>query len=204
MFADAATARANPAPIFALHPGTHDANKIFDYSTKYGGGLYAAATAALPGIAWDHTLGNTLGISNMLGMRTAKSGWATGTGDILTIKDNVGTDMNLVTKYGLLTVTNIDTHFSTCKTAAGRQLQNSAQLTECLLASISAKTAQIVMAESHLWMSQGTQSGKFLFKLLMNNAIIDNKHTTEKLRNMWENMPSKMSDLGSNIEDFVL
>jgi hypothetical protein len=45
--ADAATARAKPAPIFALHPGTQDAGKILDYSTTHGGGLYLAATAAL-------------------------------------------------------------------------------------------------------------------------------------------------------------
>ena len=72
------------------------------------------------------------------------------------------------------------------------------------MASISDKMAQIVMAESHLWMSQGIQSGELLFKLLINKAIIDNKQTTEKLRNMWENMPSKMGDLGSDINEFVL
>ena len=38
----------------------------------------------------------------------------------------------------------------------------------------------------------------------MNKAIIDNKQTTEKLRGMWENMPSKMGDLGSDIDKFVL
>ena len=97
---------------FHLYPGTHDADNILDYSTKHGGGFYATATIALPGIAWDHTLGNTLGLSNMLAMRAAKSGWETGTGDILTIKDDLGTDRNLVTEYGLLKVTNIETHFA--------------------------------------------------------------------------------------------
>ena len=38
----------------------------------------------------------------------------------------------------------------------------------------------------------------------MNKAIIDNKQTTEKLRGMWENMPAKMGDLGSDIDKFVL
>ena len=111
--ADAATACANPAPIFALHPGTHDANIILDYYTKHGGGLYAAATAGLPGTPWDHTLGNTLGLSNMLEMWAAKSDWSIGAGDILTIKDNGGTKMNLLTEYGLITVANINTQFAT-------------------------------------------------------------------------------------------
>ena len=60
------------------------------------------------------------------------------------------------------------------------------------------------MAECHLWTSQGIQSGELLFKFLMNKAIIDNKQTTEKLRGMWENMPAKMGDLGSDIDKFVL
>jgi hypothetical protein len=128
--ADAATARTKPPTQFALHPGTHNADGIFDYSTKHGGGLYAAATAALPGTAWDHTLGNTLGLSNTLEMRAAKSVWSSGAGDILSIEDDGGTERNLLTKYGLLTVANINTHFATYKMTSGRQLQNSAQLTE--------------------------------------------------------------------------
>ena len=43
-----------------------------------------------------------------------------------------------------------------------------------------------------------------MFKFLTKKAIIDNKQTTEKLRGMWENMPAKMGDLGSDIEKFVL
>ena len=38
----------------------------------------------------------------------------------------------------------------------------------------------------------------------MNKAIIDNKQTTEKLRGMYENMHSKMGDLKSDIDTFVL
>jgi hypothetical protein len=94
--ADDAVARAKPAVKYALHPGNHDANNALDYSTKHGVGLYLAATAALSGVAWDHTLGNTLGLSNMLGLRASKSGWLTGAGDILiTIKDDAGIDRKL-------------------------------------------------------------------------------------------------------------
>ena len=137
-------------------------------------------------------------------MRAAKSGWATGGGDILTIPDDAGTDRQLVTEYGLLTIANIENQFAINKNAAGRKLQHSAQLCECLMASLSTGTAEIAMAESHLWTSQDIQSGELLFKFLMNKAIIDNKQTTEKLRGMWENMPAKMGDLSSDIDKFVL
>ena len=76
--ADQAVAHAKPAAKYALHPGNNDADNALDYSTKHGLGLYLAANAALSGVAWDHTLGNTLGMSNMLGLRAAKSGWSTG------------------------------------------------------------------------------------------------------------------------------
>ena len=107
-------------------------------------------TAALLGTPWDHTHGNTLVISSMLEMRAEKSGWTSGAGNIMFIEDNKGTPRDLLTEYGLLTINNIDTHFTTYKQKAGHQLQNSAQLTECLLTSICPKMAQIVMAESHL------------------------------------------------------
>ena len=81
-------------------------------------GLYLAGTAALTGVLWDHTLGNTLGLSNRLGLRASKSGWSTGGGNILTIKDSAGIDRQLITEYGLLTITNIENQFAVNKTAA--------------------------------------------------------------------------------------
>ena len=65
-------------------------------------------------------------------MRAAKSGWSTGAGNILTIKDDAGVDRNLLTEYGRLTTGNIDAHFDIYKAQAGRQLQNAAQMSECL------------------------------------------------------------------------
>jgi hypothetical protein len=202
--ADQAVAKAKPVAIFSLHPGNHDASKALDYSTKHGSALYSAGTAALSGVPWDHTLGNTLGLSNRLGMRAAKSGWSTPGGDILTIQDSSGVNRQLIKEYGLLTIADIEAHFAQHKSKAGRQLQNSAQLCECLFASLAPDTAEIAMSESHLFTSQGIQSGELLFKFLMNKAIIDNKQTTEKLRGQWENMPSKMGDLKSDIDKFVL
>jgi hypothetical protein len=72
--ADAAVARAKPLVKFSLYPGNHDADNVLDYSTKHGLGLYLAATAALSSVALDHTLGNTLGLFNMLGLRAFNSG----------------------------------------------------------------------------------------------------------------------------------
>ena len=140
--ADQAVAKAKPAVIFSLHPGNHDASNALDYSTKHGLGLYLAGTAALSGVPWDHTLGNTLRLSNRLGMRAAKSGWATTGGDILTIPDDSGTNRQLIKEYGLLTIANIEAQFALHKGKAGRQLQNSAQLCECLMASLSPGTAE--------------------------------------------------------------
>lgn len=202
--ADQAVAKVKPAVIFSLHPGNHDASNALDYSTKHGLGIYLAGTAALSGVPWDHTLGNTLGLSNRLSMRAAKSGWATPGGNILTIPDDAGTNRQLIKEYGLLSIANIEAQFAIHKGHTGRQLQNSAQLCECLMALLSPGTAEIAMSESHLFTSQGIQSGELLFKFLMNKAIIDNKQTTEKLKGMWDNMPSKMGDLKSDIDKFVL
>ena len=119
---DAAVARAKPAAKYALHPGNHDADNALDYSTKHGLGLYLAATAALSGAAWDHTLGNTLGLSNRLVLRASKSGCSTVGGDILTTKDDAGVDRQLITEYGLLTIANIDNQCAVNKTAAAHFL----------------------------------------------------------------------------------
>ena len=82
----------------------------------------------------------------MLETRTAKSGWSTGSGNILTIKKDIGVSRDLLTEYGRLFIGNIDAHFAIYKSQAGRQLQNSAQMSEFLLASICPKTAEIVLA----------------------------------------------------------
>ena len=89
----------------------------------------------------------------MLDKRAVKSGWSTGTGDILSILDDAGDPRVFLTKYDHLTIGNIHAHFTIYKAHEGRQLHNSAQLAECLLASIVPKTAEIVLAESHLWKS---------------------------------------------------
>ena len=103
-----------------------------------------------------------------------------------------------------LTVDNIDAHFTIYKAKGGHQLQNSVQLVECLINSIYPETSKIILAEQHLWKAQIMASSKKLFKLLTNKAIIDNKQTTRKLQDHFDNCSSKMGDLDSNIHTFIL
>ena len=165
--------------------------------------LYVASTMQLIRILWEYNQGNTLNLCNMLQMRAYKSDWSVGSGNILTIPDDSSVDRNLLTDYRCLAVDNIDAHFAIYKAQAGLQLHNSAHMAECLLASIYPETYEIVLVDQHLWKAQDMACGEKLFKLLMNKAIIDNKQTTRKLQDQWENYPAKMGDLDSNIDKFI-
>ena len=69
-------------------------------------------------------------------MRDDKSGWSIGVGDIIMVEDYSNIKRNLLAQYGLLTQSNIDDRFTVYKTKGGRQIQNSAQFSDCLINSI--------------------------------------------------------------------
>ena len=105
----------------------------------------------------------------MLQMRDDKSGWSIGEGDIIMVEDDRNVKCNLLIEYGLLIQANINDSFVAYKPKNGHQLQNLAQLANCLINSISPETSQIVLAKHHLCKSQSIACGDNLFKVLIKN-----------------------------------
>ena len=91
---------------FALTPGQQQANDIVDYGTATGTKIYEKATAALKH-AFDHKEGQTITFSLEVNKRVEEMRWSIGQGDILTARDSKVIDMNLIARYGQLTLSDI-------------------------------------------------------------------------------------------------
>ena len=121
-----------------------------------------------------------------------------GGGVIIMIEDNSHVKQNLLTKYGILTLANINDSFAAYKTKGGHQLQNLTQFANCLINSIYPEASQIVLDEQHLWKSLSIACGENIFKVLMNKAIIDNKQSTRKLATLIQISTSSSSSTATS------
>ena len=110
------------------------------------------------------------------------------------IEDGRNIRRNILNNYILLTQVNIDDSFSAYNKKGGRQIQNYAQIADCLINPISPETSHIVLTEQHLWKSQSIACGENILNVLMNKTIIDNKKATRKLQDQYHSCAAKMGD----------
>ena len=98
--------------IFALSPGTLNADDIIDLSSKQGRDLYNKAVMPLT-IHFDGDSKNVNLFLSQLARRAESSGWQTGTGDTITIPDRFANNKNMLSEYGCLNDAEIRLHVAT-------------------------------------------------------------------------------------------
>jgi hypothetical protein len=201
-------AAANPiavpavgAPVFAETPAKLNADAIIDYSTTSGIKLYNTASARLP-ITFDITSQTANLFCDALKDRANKSGWYTGAGNILTIPDAGGTNRDLITEYGRLSMADINTHVATYIDGNTRCTQNAAQMLTCIKESLSDAGKLKILAESEKWKVNDKESGTLLFKYVMQKAIVDTRATSSFFRENLLSLDSYITTVDSNIELF--
>ena len=69
-----------------------------------------------------------------------------------------------------------------------RQAQNSVQLFHCLTNSITESVQLKIVADSNKYMDDETPVGELLFKLMMQNSIIDTRATATHLKENLTNL----------------
>ena len=189
--------------IFALSPGTLNADDIIDLSSKQGRDLYNKAVMPLT-IHFDGDSKNVNLFLSQLARRAESSGWQTGTGDIITIPDRSANNKNMLSEYGCLNDAEIRLHVATYLGTQTRRAQNNAMMLECIQSSLTEACFHKISNEEAQFTEGGVQSAALLYKLLMAKAIIDTRATTYQFRSELSTLEAYMGTVGSNIELFNL
>jgi YHS domain-containing protein len=166
--ANAAAATAS-AITFALSPALAS-NALLNYKTGEGIKIYGKATSPLD-ILYDGDSGALRLFLFKVQQRSTKFGWSS----ILRIQQT-GQSFNFFESYGQVTITSIRAQAMTIETANSRDTQNSSQMYDFLIASITDGMLAKVMSRRETFTSAaGFQDGPSLLKVIVTIAHVDTR-----------------------------
>jgi hypothetical protein len=190
-----------PEAVFAATPAKVNSDQIINYGTAQGIKLFNAATEKLP-VTFDvNSQGANLFCYALLD-RANKSGWYSGEGNILTIKDSAENNRDLIKEYGRLSMNEIKTQVLTYIDGSNRRVQNSTQMLLCIKESLSDAGKLKIPSEADQWKANGVENGLMLFKYIMQKAVVDTRATSSFFRENLTSLDSYITTIDSNIELF--
>jgi hypothetical protein len=135
-----------------------------------------------------------------LNRRAAEYGWAV----ILDIPDDLanitGTTTNLIDSYGTITLAHVRGHVATYLATQSRAAQDSMQLYECLMGSLSKEGRERVTLNRTEYMVNDLPSGVLLTKIIIRESNIDTNATISHIRTELSSLDSHLPSVGQNIE----
>ena len=87
----------------------------------------------------------------------------------------------LLQLYGVISLKNIKTHYDSYINA-----QNSAQMYQCIMSSLSETRKKIIANENEKYTTRNIKSRPLLYKISTSKAIIDNRSTANHLRDLFD------------------
>ena len=191
------TAPAPTAPIiFALSPATVDSG-ILNYATKTGSDIYKTAIAKL---STQYSV-NGEGLKtfiNELQDRSTSSGWTS----IVHPIDSKGDKIDLINRYGTITMDEVKTNCNIYIDTQSRDAQNSAQMYECIMNSIDEVGKKRTVNECEKYTILNVKSGPIHFKLITSKVIVDNRSTTHHLREQLSSLYTHIYEYRNHIITF--
>jgi hypothetical protein len=124
-------------------------------------------------------------------------GWET----ILSIPTAIGT-LSLLTNHGQITIADIYHHAMYYLNAPGRERQDAHHLKLFLGASLTDTFMMRVLAHKSQYIVGGVQHGPSLFSVIVSLVGLHSKATVAVINAALRRLPTKMEELGSNIEQF--
>jgi hypothetical protein len=185
---------------FALAPGLVDHAAIINYSTRQGQRLYEMAVAPLKD-EFDLDHASLSGFLEQLGTRASTSGWT----DIISIPPDLN-DINQVvdlrTRYGSITLEQVQAHAATYVNGNNRAAQDSMQMFLCIFNTLT-KTAQATIALlKHEYTVGGETpqvSGSCLLKVVIRKSHVDTNATTSHILRKLGRIDKIVLELDSDI-----
>jgi hypothetical protein len=188
--------------VYARNPA-HASTGLLNYKSSEGMKIYHAATAAMSikysGKAVDMHIflksvkarGDTYGWENIFAVPTE------------------GGNKNLTDQYGLISLEEIRAHARIYENARDRNAQNSSQMYEFLLASLTAEALAMVLSDYSdytILTEDGTQvtNGPCFLKVIIRNTTVDTRSTIFHIRENLNHLAAKMLEVSYDIEEFNL
>ena len=203
----AAPAGGAPAPLppqppaavqFAEAPALANVDAILDYSTKQGVAIFDAGCASLP-TKYNLRQAGLVVFVRELQDRARTQGWSAGAQNITRYLNSDGVEVDIITAYGLIDDRTLKTATDPFVLPAGmeygtRKSQNNAQMWRCLMATLTDDAkAKVIAFRNEFEQVQNNQtytSAPLLLKTMMRLATLDNKATSETLRNNLRELPA--------------
>ena len=183
---------------FALSPALVD-NGVIDYATVAGQKLWKNATSPLTN-ALDVEADHLLGFLEELKNRSKQFGWH----HILEIPANIAQPndnlSNLLHKYGSISLAQVQAHARTYNNTQSRVAQDSSQLFDCIMASLTTSGLNKVMLRENDYVIDGVESGSCLLKVIISEAYIDTNATTMTIRDRLQTLDKYVVSVKSDIE----
>ena len=173
---------------FALAPALVN-NDVINYTTPDGIKLYKNATAPLP-IECDCTSERLKVFLSSLADRSSANGWDN-IMDIPPVPNPNNITHNLLTEYGQVTITQCQAHAQTYVNAQNRDAQNSFNLYQCLMASLTDVARTRVMLLEDQYTVTGVRSGSCLLKIIISKSYLDSNATTSFIRKSLSSLDSR-------------
>ena len=180
---------AAQVPNFALAPALVGAD-VIDYSTAAGAKIYKAACDPLPHL-FDCSPASLKVFLADIRDRAITTGWQ----DILEIPtdpDDEAVLTDLCESYGLISLEQVRAHAATYVNAEVRAAQNSMQLYQCIMASLTAEGKAKVDLHRADYAVGFQHSGACLLKVVISLSYIDTNATTSFIRDSLSRLDTYM------------
>ena len=185
-----------PIVVFALMPAQLN-NNILDYATDHDAKIYKNATDKIE-VEFNGQGPNIKSFLTRLQNRALNSNWT----DICTIADDNGIDRNLFTEHGRITLANIRISAAVYMGQPARDAQNSCQMYNCIINSLSEEALRKVYNESPDYTFNEVPDGPCFLKVLLRTSMVDNQSTDSYLRSCLSSLDKYMTKCDSNIRLF--
>ena len=188
-------AAGQPAVPFALTPALVN-NDILDYTDQGTIKSYYRAIEPLDPV-FDVEGGTLKLFLENVKQRAESFNWMS----TLTIPKN-GQQLNLIADYGALSLQDVNDHAQTYIGQHLRNAQNSFQIYNCLISSLTDAGKARVVLESNKFTINEVPDGPLLLKVIIQLAHIDTRATVTVIRTRLSSLDAKMSQLQDNITEF--
>jgi hypothetical protein len=184
-----------------LAPGLTE-DGILDYSTPAGAKIYRAATQPLQEESFNCEPQGLKVFLASLADRALVNGWD----PILDIPEDArdpDNDLrNLIHQFGQITLEQVQEHGALYHGEEQRAAQDSMQLYQCLMASLSKEAKAKVMVWRDEYMIVGYPSGPCLLKIIIRESHIDTRATVRHIRDKLSSLDTYLPTIGYDIVKF--
>lgn len=202
--AQAGVPGAPAAVIFAENPGRYDVEHPIDFTTRLGANVYDRAIKPLPKL-FDMKPNQTVVFSQSVVDRCNEIGISVGTKNITTFTNGAGDVVDLITQYGQITMAEIQTQCERFILPGGtdintRAAQNNNMMAIFLMASLTEEATARLTPYRNEYTINGKIVAPLLYKVIMRQATIDSKATSENLRANINELPSYVPTVGGDVD----